>query len=359
MVFFIIHEFIQLERKGQAPQVYSAVAQPSIRGYVYVEARSLKDVALVCQNFISNHGTIQIISIEDALAVLGVTPHFRVPEPETWVRIKHGTYAGDIGFVRAVVGSSDKSDENDSSGFRDCIVSVIPQISDPRLPKDKRRVGEKRKFHPAVQGPKDGRRPQAAFFDANATIARMTMAGLDKATIAKRKPIARVAVGGCLEWQYRRNVYIKGLLDLVIPAQVLNFIPSNPTAIELRFWSQCEDLHVREQALHGLVQFQVFIWPGDRVEAISGPYRTLQGEVIDTDGTVIVVHFSIADMPPQAYLKAMEVRKIFKPGDYVQVMGGMSDGKEGLVVAASDEAGTVDILESGTNSEVVESVHSP
>ena len=116
---------------------------------------------------------------------------------------------------------------------------------------------------------------------------------------------------------------------------------------------------MREQALRSLVQFQVFIWPGDRVEVISGPYRTLQGEVVNTDGVVIMVHFSIADIPPEATLKATEVRKIFKSGDYVRVMGGASDGKEGFVVTVSDGTGTIDILMSGTNNEVAEFVYLP
>lgn len=364
MAFFIMHKFLWLEENGHASQaqIYSAIARPSIRGYVYVEAHFPKDVELFCQDFVSYRGDIQIVSVEDAQAVLGMTPsYFCIPKPDTWVCIKHGLYAGDIGFLRAVVESSDGPAALDEpSELWDCIISVIPRISDPYSPKDKHRVGEKRKLLPGVQGQKKrDRRPQAAFFDANSIIAKMKMSGLDEITIAKQKPVSQVAAGGRLEWQYRRNTYANGLLDLVLPARALNFGPGNPTANELKLWSQCEDLHVREQALRSLVQFQVFIWPGDRVEVISGPYRTLQGEVVNTDGVVIMVHFSIADIPPEATLKATEVRKIFKSGDYVRVMGGASDGKEGFVVTVSDGTGTIDILMSGTNNEVAEFVYLP
>jgi ribosomal protein L24 len=132
----------------------------------------------------------------------------------------------------------------------------------------------------------------------------------------------------------------------------------NPTANELQIWSQCKDNQIRQFALHGLVQFQLFIWPGDRVEASSPAYQGLQGEVMATDGSTVTIRFfphpalPTGDKSAPYQLRATDVRKIFHAGDYVRVMGGANDGKEGLVLVPSDGNGRVLVLESVTNVEV-------
>lgn len=352
-------EFQKLQQNGQSPQIYSAIARPSIPGSVYVEARFPADVQLLCKNSVFYRGDIRVISIEDSLAVLGATStHFCGPKPETWVRIKRGRYAGDVGFVRAVIQSNDPPNTSHPNGdVGDVVVAVIPRISDPRSPKGKQRVGAKRKqpCHTS-QVQKCEVRPEPAFFDPDAIIVKMMGAGFDEATMAKKKPAIKVLVEGHSETKYNGRTYVNRLTDLIKPAHRLNFGSDNPTANELKLWSQCQDARIRQYALQSLVQFQGFIWPGDRVEANSGSYQNMQGEVLDTDGsTVTVQFFPLTDLPtdlPPAQLRATEVQKVFKAGDYVRVMGGANDGKEGLVLIPSDGSGKILVLESVTNTEV-------
>lgn len=349
MVNFIMKEFA--EKNDQHVPIKSATAQPTIPGYIYIEAHFPRDVEKICKKSVFYRSDIRMVSVKDVLAVLGCTSLNRCPKPESWVRVKRGPYAGDIGYVREVI-QSDRLDEHNSNGVSDdAIVSVIPRIHDPVPPKIKHQVGAKRKQQPcSISLQKRQDRPQPAFFNQNTIITKMKIAGFDEGTIAKRQPIVKVTAQGQSEARYRGNIYINGLTDLVVPIQILNLESSNPTADELKLWAQCEDLQARLHAMHSLAQFRSFIWPGDRVEAISGPYQKLQGEVLDTDGAVITVDFPMPHDGALAQVMTTTVRKIFKAGDYVQVMGGTNDGKEGLVIRVSDDE--VILIESVTNNEV-------
>lgn len=76
--------------------------------------------------------------------------------------------------------------------------------------------------------------------------------------------------------------------------------------------------------------------PGDVVEVCEGELIHLQGKVISIDGNKIMMLPKHEDLKDPLEFPAHELRKHFRMGDHVKVIGGRYEGDTGLIVRVEE-----------------------
>ena len=105
VLFKLLQQCINKENAGindQTFQVTSAVFQPLICRLIYVEAPSAQHVRFACGSFHGAKGSIELVSLQDAEAVLNCGAGPRLLNAHSWVRIRRGLYTGDLAFVLCI-----------------------------------------------------------------------------------------------------------------------------------------------------------------------------------------------------------------------------------------------------------------
>lgn len=97
---------------------------------------------------------------------------------------------------------------------------------------------------------------------------------------------------------------------------------------KLNFEIIVESIHLKEKK-HNLL-------PGDNVEVIDGELINLRGKVQGVDGDKILILPEHEELKEPLTLNAFELRKYFKVGDHVRVIGGRYEGDTGLIVRVED-----------------------
>jgi transcription elongation factor SPT5 len=312
--------------KDGTSEVLSATYQPFIPGSIYVEAPSELHVRLACSQLhgvIGNRG-FELVSIEDATAILTCGAGHQSLETGSWVRIRRGLYKDDLAFIRGI--------PTTLSNWTAATINVIPRIS-----LDKK--GKKRKRAQVVTD-----RPEAAFFNRhNYDETEVERINLDKG--GKRQEDM---------WKFRGSIYQNGLREMDIVVTGLNFKKVDPTQDELKKWLDCSDEDVALAAKNALAASQserraIGIRPGDRVEIKKGWAQGRKGKVRDIEGGEVLVDISDTSLPPVT-VPITDVQKYFVVGDLVCIMSGPHAGAHGWCVKIEYDA--VLLSEYGTNVEV-------
>lgn len=243
-------------------------------------------------------------------------------KPGSWVRIKRGKYAGDLGQI---VDSSENGEE--------ITLKFIPRID--LTPRDEGMQvgsdGKKRKKGAAT--PLAFRPPQRKFNPEE--IGKI----YGKREVSKRPQGVLVFKGDTYKDGYlEKDIKISGLvIDDVQPTldELTRFLGEGATDGE----SGLDLSAIAEQAKKSA---KSTLQPGDMVEIWEGDQKGLYGSVdsVAKDQVYITPHEDLDLGAIKLQVSTSMVRKRFKTGDHVKVMAGSNIDETGLVVQVKDDVVT-------------------
>jgi hypothetical protein len=322
--------------------VKAAFTRSVAPGYIFVEANTVKDVELVCQGFVgfrSRSRNITVVPMDDSVTLLKHQPSHLQLHTNTWVRIRRGEYAADIGYLYDLESNTVATKCSNITGGV-ASVWVIPRISN--MPVPDKRVAKTDSLYPSSS--RSGKRKRAP----GRPVPNFFQALLWKDEAAKGKEPDT--------WRFRGKNYTSGLLDLQIPINVLNLGLTTPNRAELQRWVMCQNEDISMFARDCLERLAEDFWVDDRIEVIGGEYVTQQGIVRDVGEQTLSVLIPTDDSPDEkrefltVEIPTECVRKVFNIGDFVEVASAQDAELQGFVVGieSTNRAGdTVTIMKPG------------
>lgn len=325
--------------KDETLKVSSALFQPFIPGSIYVEAPSARHVELACAKFSGMMSRpIQLVSLQDAAAVVTCgTAHPSIKEG-SWVRVLRGKYKNDLAFVRQITYSTpDELDDNALNPLATVIINLIPRINldCPR---------RKRKFKTSVAPS----RPEAHLFNG------LVVSGIYE-TGCKRVEWDQYGKQQGDMWKFRGYIFRDGLLEMNILLTRLNFTEVNPTKEELEAWLKSGDSLVvlaANDALRKTLSEKrtLNLLLGDRVEVMRGWAMGRKGRVQKIDDAGVLIDDITNSSAAHALVSIMDIKKYIMVGDFVSVISGGNIGFDGWCLETKD--GVALVSERGTCKEV-------
>ena len=287
--------FYLLQIASSEHQIRSAFTRGSLPGAIYVEgnldAGTMSLINLTPGIIRKRTGVVrQLIDPSDWVKLLTMEDPISVVKAGQWIRVRNGVYKGDLGFVTRV----------EAWGAQ---VLVVPRLKTP---------SRKRK--------RTDPKPEPRLFDP-ATFSSMF----------QRQP--NLQSDG--SYTSRGLVFHHGLLRLDLD---LHSISPNSEGISSRM------LALFKLSSHPAVTVSQFPRPEEWIFEV-GERVIVSSEKEATVAAVESTHL-LVDLATNEGIRAVSwynVRKVFSPGDFVSVMGGISRGTRGWVERIADE--TVYLLE--------------
>lgn len=330
-------------------EIISAFQRDSIKGYIYVEARSEDHVRFAVNGLIGVYSNtpngVFLVDIEEMPDLLRTKQKKVEIVPGNWVRIKRGKYVGDLAQV---IDLSENGEE--------VLIKFIPRID--LTPKDEGvSLGpDGRKRKKGANGGNVSSRPPSRFFNPD-EIAKV----YGKKEISKRREGVYI---------FRGESYKDGYLEKDIKLAGLIVEEVQPTLDELtRFLGEAglksgmggdgesdagmgiaSDLTNLAEASRKLAKS--ILQPGDAVEVFEGDQKGIYGTVdsISNDVVILTPHAELDLVGTKIEVQTRSVRKKFRVGDHVKVMHGVNADETGMVVKVKD--GTVTLLSDLSRQEV-------
>ncbi|KAL5006667.1 hypothetical protein ScPMuIL_015473 [Solemya velum] len=305
--FHLMRKFIAYQFEDEPLQIKSVIAKESLKGYIYVEAYKQTHVKQAIEGIGSLRIGLyaqQMVPIKEMTDVLKVVKETTVLKPKAWVRLKRGVYKDDLAQVDYVEPAQNIVH-----------LKLIPRIDYTRprgLMRNTQTDPEKRKKK---------RKPAQKLFDVDSVR----------------------AIGGEVTTDgdfllFEGNRYSrKGFLfkSFVMSAIVAEGVKPTLTELE-RFEDTPEGAEVElipAKSEGGIIHK---LSPGDVVEVCEGELIHLQGKVISIDGNKIMMLPKHEDLKDPLEFSAHELKKHFKMGDHVKVIGGRYEGDTGLIVRVEE-----------------------
>ncbi|KAH6623197.1 hypothetical protein F5144DRAFT_623221 [Chaetomium tenue] len=300
-----------------------------MKGYIYVEARRQNDIMLALDGVLDVYPRTKMVLVElkdmpDLLRVVK-TPNL---EPGAWVRLKKpAKHAGDLAQVLDVT----------ENGL-EARVRYIPRLD--YGVRDEILTGDGKRKRPGMPGP---RPPQRLFSEVEAR---------------KRQPRQIQGNPQTNTWVYNGDDFENGFLVKDIKIQQLDVKDVNPTLEEVtKFASGSEDgtENLDLKALAASLKdsnTNVAYVPGDVIEVYEGEQRGVVGKVANVQGDIVTLRVTEGDLAGQTIeVPNKGLRKLFKTGDHVKVIGGSRFRDEvGMIVKIVDDR--ITLLTDQTNTEV-------
>lgn len=307
-------------------------AQSVMKGYIYVEAQRQTDILMALDGMLNVYPRTKILLVEikdmpDLLRVVK-TPSL---EPGSWVRLrKPAKHAGDLAQVINVTENGLEANVRFiprlDYGVRDDIHSSLS-------------ADGKRK-RPGVPGP---RPPQRLFNEAEA-----------------RKRTPRYIQGNpqTNSWTYNGEKFENGFQVKDIRIQQLTVKDVNPTLEEVTKFASGADDGTENLDLKALAaslkdsNANIAYLPGDVIEVYEGEQKGVVGKATNVQGDIVSIQVTEGELAGQVIeVPNKGLRKRFRPGDHVKVVGGSRFRDEvGMVVKIDDDR--VTLLTDQTQTEV-------
>ncbi|KAI8970859.1 hypothetical protein BDB01DRAFT_900886 [Pilobolus umbonatus] len=318
IIFGIMKRYIDRQHGMNPLDTFSVFARESLKGYIYIEARKQAHVQEALVNvpniFIS---TLMLVPIKDMVDSISVQKKEIDIAAGSWVRLKRGTYAGDLAQVLEV------SDSQDSVRLK--IVPRLDLESDNNAPSVD--TGNKRK---------KAARPQPRLFNPE------RLANRSLSSLQKKGPY----------WVYNGDYYRDGYLEKFTKVIAIQLDDVNPTLDEIAKFAGSTELmaddNERSIDLSSLTtlslnnaQASTLFQPGDVVSVIEGDMIDSIGVVENTRDTSVVVSLDMDGVKKRVTLHSRVLRKTFKQGDHVKVINGRYKDESGMVVHVEDNIVTL------------------
>ncbi|KAL7269592.1 transcription elongation factor spt5 [Rhizina undulata] len=331
IIFAILRKQEELRQTRHPLQITSAFERGNtMSGYIYVEARKQADVLNALQG-ISNvfpMSKMILVPIKEMPDLLYVVKKAEIT-PGTWVRFKRGKYQGDLAQVENVL----------ASGL-EVRIRMVPRL-DYGNTQDANAIDDgapttaaKRKRAALAANSVTNRPPQRLFSEQEAK--RNHAKYLQNNSGAGRK-----------NFTYLGEEYEDGYLVKDVKLTQVSTENVNPTLEEVaKFASGADDgtesldLNALAQSLKNSVSTYQ---PGDAIEVYDGEQQGLVGKAVSVHNDIVTMDVLEGDLKG----KRIEVpfkglRKRFREGDHVKVMGGSRFRDEvGMVVKIVQDRVTI------------------
>ncbi|KAK0409632.1 hypothetical protein QR680_004663 [Steinernema hermaphroditum] len=297
----IMRKFITYQRTEEPLQIRSVVVKEGLKGIIYIEAFKKTHVAQAIDGISAlNPFDIKMVAIKEMVETLKVVKDIPHVKAGGYVRLKRTLYKEDLAQVVYVDVAQNKVH-----------LKLVPRIDYTkkrgalRDPEDKK---------PAFQRFK--RRPMPRLFDMD----KIKELGGD------------VSHGDGDYYLFEGGHYRNGFLEKTFPLDAIMTDGVKPSLTELeKFQSSSDDFKKDLENTKIRTSANVFV-PGDVVEVIEGELMNLQGVVQSVDGEQVVMLPTHEDLKEPLTISSYELKKFFKPGDHVKVIGGRFQGDTGLII---------------------------
>ena len=295
--------------------IKSVVVKEGLRGFIYIEAYKQTHVKAAIEE-VSNlrmgvwkQEMVPFKEMPDVLRVVKDIPRLKVG---SWVRMKRTIYKDDLAQVESV----------DTAQNR-VTLKLIPRI-DFNHKRGTLKEAEDKKAAAATGGFfKRKLRPAQKLFDPDSV---RSVGG----TPLKEKE----------NWIFENNRYdSRGFLIKHFPLSTVITEGVKPTLTELQRFEESPDGVDPETAAllsktaldksHNFVQ-------GDVVEVCKGELLHLTGTIIGVDGDKVRMMPNHEELKEPIEFVAAELKKHFKVGEHVKVIGGRNEGETGLIVRVEE-----------------------
>ncbi|GAA5864685.1 hypothetical protein JCM8547_008270 [Rhodosporidiobolus lusitaniae] len=311
---------------GQPMQIISAFNRDSLKGYIYVEARSEAHVRNAIHGLVGMYHNgpngIFLVDIEEMPDLLKTKQKKVDLQQGGWVRFKRGKYAGDLAQI---LGLSENAEE--------VAVKFVPRID--LTPKDEAmKVGSDGKKRRMGSGVPLAFRPPQRFFNPE-----------EISKVYGGKEVSKRSGG---VFHFKGDEYKDGFCEKDVKIATLTTEDVHPSIDELtRFQGESgaagsDSLDLSQMADAARKLAKTILQPGDHVEIFEGDQKGIYGTVDSVANEVVVVlpHVDLDLGGLKIEVPARSVRKRFKPGDHVKVMQGTNADETGLVVKVQGDVVT-------------------
>ena len=304
-------------------------------GYVYIEARRQADVHTALEGIMNVYPrTLTImVPIKEMPDLLRVTKSESLV-PGGYVRIKRGKYAGDLAQI----------DEVETNGLT-ASLRIVPRLdygqaednNAPMVDGGIKGEAQKRKRQNAMGLNNPATRPPPRLF-SDVEAKKKHLRYLQQMSTFDKK-----------HWQYMGDTYISGFLIKDFRIQHLTTENVNPTLEEVtRFTAGAEDgtenldLSALAATLKKGTSNENYL-PGDAVEVYEGEQQGVSGKAVAVRGDIVTMAVTDGGLRGQTIEVPIKgLRKLFKEGDHVKVIGGSRYRDEvGMVVSIRNDTVTL------------------
>ncbi|XP_044475671.1 putative transcription elongation factor SPT5 homolog 1 isoform X2 [Mangifera indica] len=291
--------------KGAELQIRSAIALDHLKNYIYVEADKEAHVKEACKGLRNIYSQkVMLVPIREMTDVLSVESKAIDLSRDTWVRMKLGSYKGDLAKVV------------DVDNVRQRVtVKLIPRIDLQALANklEGRDAPKKKAFVPPPRF-------------MNVDEARELHIRVER----RRDPITGdyfENIGGML--------FKDGFLYKTMSTKSISAANIKPTFDELeKFQTPGENGESDIASLSTLFanRKKGHFMKGDAVIVIKGDLKNLKGWVEKVDEENVHIRPEMRGLPKTLALNQKELCKYFEPGNHVKVVSGTQEGATGMVV---------------------------
>lgn len=291
--------------KGSELQIRSAVALDHLKNYIYIEADKEAHVREACKGLRNIFAQkLTLVPIREMTDVLSVESKAIDLSRDTWVRMKIGTYKGDLAKVV------------DVDNVRQRVtVKLIPRIDLQALANklEGREVVKKKAFVPP---PRFMNVDEARELHIRVEHRRDPMTGERFETI-----------GGMM---FKDGFLYKTVSIKSISAQ--NIKPTFDELEKFRKPGENGDGDVASLSTLFANRKKGHFMKGDAVIVIKGDLKNLKGWVEKVDEDNVHIRPEIKGLPKTLAVNERELCKYFEPGNHVKVVSGTQEGATGMVV---------------------------
>ncbi|KAF8170171.1 hypothetical protein K438DRAFT_1854154 [Mycena galopus ATCC 62051] len=324
LVFSLMRKAIDVEYSARPLHILSAFQRDSLPGMIYVEARSSQLVSQACNGLVGVYLSrgIQLVPIQEMASLLQIKKQDLTVTPGSWVRIKRGTYQGDLAQV------VDITETGEFVGLK-----FIPRIDlNPRDEASLEGPAGKKRKKTTIAGSGTTRPPQRLFNYEE------VVAVWGRKNVVKRNQV----------YVFQNETFKDGFIEKDLKLSQLMLEDVNPTLDEITQFARGQEGESGENVVDLSLIAEAsrkaaisVLQPGDHVEVFEGEQSGVHGVVEEINQDVVTITAVGVDFDGQKVdLPARSVRKRFKAGDHVKVMTGQNADETGLVVSVSDNVVT-------------------
>lgn len=308
---------------GTELKIISAFQRDSIKGIIYVEARTEQDVRDSIDGifgiYLRSKNGLFLIDIEEMPDLLKTRQRKIELAPGGWVRFKRGKHAGDLAQI---VDTSENGEE--------LVLKYIPRID--VTPKDEGTGADGKKRKKGVGAAILGRSPQK-FFNVE-----------EIRKVYGQKELSGRSAQGYVT--FRGDDYVNGFCEKEHKMASLIVDGVQPTLAELTLFGVGRDGELGGADLSAVADAirqaeRSSLQPGDHVDVIEGDTAGIHGAIISilNNDLTIKPHANF-NIDTNIVIHSKQVKKRFKEGDHVKVMSGADKDDTGLVVQVLDDTVT-------------------
>ena len=321
--------------KDPLPIISAFQRDGTMAGHVYIEALKQGDIAIALDGISNSYHRSKtiLINIKEMPDLLRVVKSQEL-QPGGYVRLMKGHYAGDLAQIEDV----------ETNGLK-ASLRIIPRLdyglnednSAPMIDGGVKGDTMKRKREGGLGLVNPASRPPQRLFSE---------------IEAKKKHSRYLQLSNSLnkkQWTYKNETYVNGFLIKEFKIQALKIDDVKPTLEEVtKFTAGAEDgtENLDLTALAASVKKNSATdsyLPGDMVEVYEGEQQGVSGKAISVRGDIVTLSAIGGELRGQTIeVPTKGLRKLFKEGDHVKVIGGSRYNDEvGMVVRIKDDQVTL------------------